>query len=417
MQPSRGKRILMLLENNPYPRDGRVRREANALTDAGFDVTVICPASPGQPRREMVRGVRVYRYPEPRPGDGLLGYLWEYGYSMAATMLVSLVVLVRHGFDVMHVHNPPDTYVLIAAFYKLLGKRFVFDHHDLSPEMYRARLGGGGSRLVFQALVFFEKLTFRLADHVIATNQSYRQVALERGRVPADRVTVVRNGTEPNRVRLTAPDPVLREKAGTILAYVGVMGYQDGIDYLLRALKHLAEDQRRTDFYCILIGAGDARDGLIALSRELDLEDRVWFTGFIPDEEMIRCLSSADIFVDPDPSNPFNDRSTMIKMMEYMALGKPIVAFDLPEHRATARESALYARANDERDFAQCIAELMDDPQRRQRMGRLGCERIERELSWPHQVPRLLEAYAKLGFVPAAGEAEAPAAETQEAVA
>jgi glycosyltransferase involved in cell wall biosynthesis len=279
--------------------------------------------------------------------------------------------------------------------------------------MYWARLGGDGSRIVFQALVFFEKLSFRLADRVIATNESYKRVAMERGRVPASRISVVRNGTEPDRVRLAAPDPKLRAKATTILAYVGTMGFQDGIDYLLRALNHLVNDEGRSDFYCVLIGEGDARPSLMSTARDLGLEERVWFTGYIPDDAMIRCLSSADIFVDPDPSNSFNDRSTMIKVLEYMALGKPIVAFDLPEHRASAAESAFYARPNDERDFARCLATLMDDPQRRQQMGQIGRERIETELSWPHQAPRLLDAYTKLGF--ALGETmESPAPGVEE---
>lgn len=414
MKASAGKRILMLLENCSYPRDGRVRREALALTEAGFEVTVIAPGLPGQPRTEMVRGVRVYRYPEPRAGGGLLGYVWEYGYSLAAALVLSVVVWMRHGFDVIHAHNPPDLYVLIALLYKPLGKRFIFDHHDLSPEMYRARFQGKGRPSVYRALLFFERLSYWLADHVIATNESYKRVALERGRVPEERITVVRNGAEPDRVRLTAPDPHLRAKAGTIIAYVGVMGHQDGLDYLLRALKSLVEDEQRTDFYGVLIGEGDARQAMIALAEQLGLKDRIWFTGFISDEEMIRCLSSADLVVDPDPSNPFSDRSTMIKMMEYMALGKPIVAFDLPEHRVTAQASALYARANDERDFARCLAALMDDPERRQQMGRLGRERIERELAWPHQIPHLLAAYAKLGIAIEGERAEEPQPKTSE---
>ncbi len=394
MKASVGSRVLMLLENGPYTHDARVPHEAKALTSAGYEVSVICPRGPQKPWRELLNGVHIYRFPPPPTGDGLLGYLLEYGYAMVATFLLSLLVLVREGFDVIHAHCPPDTFVLIAAFYKLLGKRFVFDHHDLAPEMYYyARFRNGGSRLVYHTLVLLEKLSCRLADRVIATNESYKAVEMERGRVPEERVTVVRNGPDLERLQPVEPDPALRQRANTILAYVGGMGPQDGVDYLLRALHHLIYNLHRYDVFCVIVGQGDVLPDLKALARELHIEEYVWFTGWIPDEDMIRCLSTADICVDPDPSNPFNDRCTMVKMMEYMALGKPTVAFDLPEHRVTAQDAAVYARPNDELDFAQHIAVLMDDPERRKRMGQIGRERIETELAWPCQEKYLLEAY------------------------
>jgi glycosyltransferase involved in cell wall biosynthesis len=397
MKASAGKGVLMLLENCPYPQDGRVRREAKTLLFAGFEVTVICPSGSGQPRRDIVDGVRVYRHRGPTSSNGFLGYLWEYGYAMTATFFLSLFVWMRHGFDVVHAHNPPDTFVFIAVFYKVFGKRFIFDHHDLSPEMYEARFRGG-NRLVFRALMWLERLSCRLADHVIATNASYREVVMQRGKVSTDRVTIVRNGPELERVRVGTPDAVLRRKAGTIIGYVGVMGYQDGVDYLLRALRHLIDDVGRTDFFCVLVGSGDARESLMALTAELQLDKHVWFTGYVPDEDLMRYLSTADLFVDPDPSNAFNDRSTMIKIMEYMALGKPIVAFDLPEHRVTAEGAALYACANDEADFARTIGRLMDDPLKREEMGRIGRRRVETQLAWPLQEPHLLAAYEKIGM-------------------
>ncbi len=388
-----GARILMLLENNPFPQDARVRREAAALIKAGHQLTVICPRGKGQPATDTVDGVCVYRYPAPTDGDGLLGFLWEYGYSLAATFLLSLRAWASPGFDVVHAHNPPDVLVLVGAFYKLFGKSFVFDHHDLSPEMYYARFAGSGRPSVHRALLFFEKLTFRLSDHVIATNESYKAIALGRGRVPEDRVTVVRNGPELSRVRPTAPDPELSSKAPHIFGYVGQMGPQDGVDYFIRALSRLVKDLGRTDFYAVIIGGGDAVKSLGKLTTELGLDDYVWFAGRVSDEDLLKYLSTADICIDPDPSNPFNDRSTMIKMTEYMALGKPIVAFDLPEHRVTAGEAATYAGANDELDFARKLAELMDDPERRAEMGRIGSERVQNGLAWSHQTPGLLAVY------------------------
>jgi len=389
-------RVLMLLENNPYPQDGRVRLEANALAAAGYQVSVICPSSRGQSWREMLDGVHVYRFPAPPDANGFLGYLWEYGYSMVATFAMSLLVFLSAGFDVVHTHNPPDTFVFIAAFYKLLGKRFVYDHHDLAPEAYYARFGSSDNRLVHHALVLFERLSCRLADHVIATNQSYRMVEMQRGHVPEQRITIVRNGPDLNHLQTVEPDPDLRRLGKTIIGWAGRMGFQDGVDYLLGALRHLVYDLGRTDFLCVLVGAGDASPSMKSLTEQLGLADYVLFTGWVEHTEVARYLSAADIGVAPEPSNSYNDRSTMIKMMEYMALGKPIVAFDLPEHRVTAQDAALYARPNDESDFARHIVALMDDPERRKRMGQRGRERIETELAWPYQEKHLLEAYEAL---------------------
>jgi glycosyltransferase involved in cell wall biosynthesis len=399
MKASAGSRVLMLLENNPYPQDGRVRREAATLASAGYQVSIISPKRTGQPWRETVNDVSTYRFPAPPEANGFLGYLREYGYAMAATFILSWLVFFREGFDIIHAHNPPDTFVFIAAFYKLLGKRFVFDHHDLSPEMYYARFGGGGNRLVHQVLVWLEKLSCKLADHVIATNQSYRMIEMKRGGVPEERITIVRNGPDLKRVRPVEPDPALRKKGKTIIGYVGVMGFQDGIDYFLRALHHLANDLERTDFFCILIGRGDAWASMRILATQLNLDGYVWFTGRVSDADLIRYLSTADICVDPDPSNDFNDRCTMIKMTEYMALGKPIVAFDLPEHRFTAQDAAVYARPNNELDFARQIARLMDNPEQRQKMGQIGRGRIETELAWIHQEQYLLKAYEALDLL------------------
>ncbi len=393
MRASVGSRVLMLLENNPYPQDGRVRREATALVAAGHRVVVICPADTGQAWREEINEVHVYRYPAPLEANGFLAYVWEYGYSMVAIFIISLLVLLREGFDVVHAHNPPDTFFFVAAFYKLLGKRFVYDHHDLSPEMYYARFGGTGNPLIYRALVWLEKLSCQLADHVIATNESYKRIEMERGRVPEEQITIVRNGPELDRLRPVEPDLYLQSKAKTIIGYVGVMGFQDGVDYFLRALGHLVCDLGRTDFLSVIIGQGDAWASLKKLATELGLDGYVWFTGRVSDSDLIRYLSTADICVDPDPSNPFNDRSTMIKMTEYMALGKPIVAFDLPEHRFTAQDAAQYVTPNDEMEFARALAQLMDDPERRQAMGSFGRQRVETKLAWRYSVPKLLEVY------------------------
>jgi glycosyltransferase involved in cell wall biosynthesis len=391
-----GKRVLMLLENYHFPGDGRVRREALTLTKAGYTVTVICQRKGKQPWVECYEAIHVYRYPKPPTAPGFWGYLAEYGYSLAAALVLSLVVLVRRGFDVIHAHNPPDLYVLLALLYRPLGKRFVYDHHDLAPEMYEVMYGGEGRPLLHKALLWFERLSLRTADQVITTSESYKQLEMARAGLPAERITVVRNGPEPQRIHPVAPDTTLRPPACTLLGYVGDMGRHDGLDYLLRALHHLVHTHHRTDFRCLIIGTGDMWDELQALAAALQLTPYVHFTGWVNDETLLRYLASVDICLDPDPRNAFSDRSSMIKMTEYMALGKPIVAFDLTEHRVTAQDAARYARANDEADFAGRIAELMDDPTERARMGQVGRQRVENELAWPWQEKHLLNAYARL---------------------
>jgi len=315
---------------------------------------------------------------------------------MLAAFLLSLFVFLVRGFDVIHAANPPDTFVLIALPYKLMGRRFVFDHHDLAPEQYQARFRGHSNRLAYFTLVSLEKLSCRVADRVITTNESYKAMEMRRGGVPAERITVVRNGPVLGEYHLAEPDPGLRQKGKTIIGYVGVIGVQDGVDYLLRALGHLVVDLGRQDVFCVIIGRGEALEGLRVLASELGLEELVWFAGWMWPSDFIPYLSAADICVVPDPSNPYNDRSTMIKVMEYMALGKPIVAFDLPENRFSAQDAALYVRPNNELEFAKALAELMDDPERRRTMGEFGYRRVRDHLAWEYSAANLLRAYGSL---------------------
>lgn len=389
-------RVLMLVENNSYPKDPRVRKEAQALIKAGYRVTVISPAERKQKYHEVINGVDVYRFPGPPPADTVVSYLIEYVYSMAAMFCLTCWIFVRHGFDVIHAANPPDTLVFIAAPYKCLGKRFVFDHHDLAPEMYYARFPKG-SRWMYRILIWCERLSCRLSDHVLATNESYKAIEMRRDGVRETAITVVRNGPELKTMLPTDADPELRTRAGTIIAYAGIIGVQDGVDYLLRALRQLVFDLNKKDLLCLIVGDGDALPALRKQAQELAVDDYILFTGWIADlQRYARYISTADICVDSSPSNPYNACSTAIKMMEYMAAGKPIVAFDLPEHRFTAGSSAIYARPNDELDFARAIAKLMDDAPRRQAMGAAGRHRIEQELAWAYSIPPLLEAYSHL---------------------
>ncbi len=385
----------MLLENNPYAQDSRVRQEAETLNRAGYRVTVVGPKrDPSDPLRSIVEGVTLYQFRPAPDRDSFIGYLREYAYSTTMMFLLSLVVWAREGFDVTHAHNPPDTLFLIGGFYKLFGKRFVFDHHDRSPENYEARYGTSARPLVRRLLTWFERLTFRTADHVITTNETHREVAMRRGGVPPSRITVVRNGPLRDKMRQTGPAPDLRTRAGTVLGYVGIIGPLDGVEYLLHAIRYLVNDLDRDDVSCLIIGKGDALPDLEDLAAKLGITDKIQFTGWIAPDDVPRYLSTVDICVDPDPSNPFNDGCTMIKMMEYMAMSKPIVAFDLPEHRVSAADAAVYARPNDPTDLARKIAELMDDPARRCSMAEIGRERVLSGLAWEHQELNLLAAYA-----------------------
>jgi glycosyltransferase involved in cell wall biosynthesis len=326
----------------------------------------------------------------------VVGYVAEYIYFTSACLVLSWYIALREGFDVAHAHNPPDTLFLVGAIHKVFGRKFVFDHHDLSAELYLSRYRKTTDGAVTRVLKLLEKLSVRLADVVIETNESYRAIDIERNGIDPDKVFIVRNGPDLRRVRLVEPNQRLRSTGHTILVYVGAMNPQDGVDYLLRALSHLLHDLRRTDFYCVLIGDGDSRAALESQAITLKVADRVLFTGFIPDEDLLRYLSSADICLDPNPSSPLNDVSTWIKVMEYMALGRPVISFDLKETRTSASDAALYVTPNDETAFAEAIAQLMDDPARRRKMGEFGTRRVQSHLGWHITSQNLVKAYGRL---------------------
>jgi glycosyltransferase involved in cell wall biosynthesis len=389
------KRVLMLVENLPSPFDRRVWQEATALRDAGYIVSIICPTGKGCEKRfEAIDDIHIYRYPLPFEASGALGYALEYGVAIAWTFALSFWVLFARGFDVIHACNPPDLFFLVGRFFKLLGKRFVFDHHDLNPELCEAKFGSRG--FFYRLLLRLEYWTFRCADISIATNESYRRIAIERGGMPADRVFVVRSGPSLTRLKILPPDVRLRRGRRYLVGYVGVMGRQEGIEYLLQAARRIVLGLGREDVHFGLVGGGTSLEEMKRLARELGVADHVTFTGRVPDGEMLDMLNTADVCVNPDVANELNDKSTMNKIMEYMALGKPIVQFDLTEGRYSARRASLYARKNDPVDLADKIVELLDDPARRLEMGSYGRRRVENELEWRYEAPKLLAAYAAL---------------------
>jgi glycosyltransferase involved in cell wall biosynthesis len=389
------RRVLFLVENLPSPFDRRVWQEAGALRDAGYAVSIICPTGRGcEKKYEVIDDIHIWRYDLPREGAGALGYLVEYSVALFFTFVLSLRVLQKRGFDVIHACNPPDLFFLVGGFYKLFGKKFVFDHHDANPELYVAKFGRKGA--FHRLLLLLERLTFRTADVSIATNESYRRIAMERGGMDPDKVFVVRSGPSLERMRVVPPVEALKHGRRYLVGYVGVMGRQEGIDYLLRAAAHLVHQKQRRDVHFGLVGGGTSLEELKALARELRIDDYVTFTGRVPDAELLAMLNTADVCVNPDVANEMNDISTMNKVMEYMALGKPIVQFDLTEGRFSAQGASLYARRNDPVDLAEKIAELLDDPARRAAMGEFGRRRVERELEWRYEAPKLIAAYGTL---------------------
>ena len=393
--PERSRGVLILVENLPVPFDRRVWQEALALRAAGYTVSVICPRAPGYDSGyEVIEGVHIHRYRPAPEAATPVGYVREYGKALLATFVLTWRVLLTRGFDVIHACNPPDLFFLIGAFYKLFGKKFIFDHHDIGPELYEAKFGRRDG--LYRLLVLLEYLTFRTADVSLATNGSYREIAIERGRMPPSRVFIVRSGPSLDRMRIMPPDVRLRHGRQFLVGYVGVMGDQEGVDGLLDAVRHIVHDMGRTDVHFALVGGGTSLDEMKALAVRLGVADYVTFAGRVPDELMLRVLNTADVCVNPDRANAMNDKSTMNKIMEYMALGKPIVQFDLAEGRYSAQNASLYAQPGDTRDFAEKVMALVDDPEKRRLMGEFGRRRVLEQLEWRRQIPPLLAAYSAL---------------------
>ena len=396
MMASVGKRVLFIVENLPSPFDRRVWQEATTLHQNGYQVTIICPTGKGyEERYECLDGIHIYRHPLPPEAEGALGYALEYSVALYWEFYLSFKVLFSHGFDAIHACNPPDLIFLVGGFFKFFfHKKFIFDHHDINPELYEAKFGRRD--FFYRLMLLCERLTFKTADRSIATNESYKQIAIERGGMHPDKVTVVRSGPKLDRLKIIEPVLALKKGRKYLVGYVGVMGKQEGIDYLLRALQYIVEHKNRTDVHFGLVGGGTELASLQAYAKELEVEDYVTFTGRVSDQQMLEMLNTADVCVNPDVANEMNDKSTMNKIMEYMALAKPIVQFDLSEGRFSAQEASLYARRNDTKDLAGKILLLLDDQVKRKAMGDFGRNRIITELEWKYEEPKLLEAYRLL---------------------
>lgn len=389
------RRVLIIVENLPCPFDRRVWQEARTLAAAGYLVSIICPKGKGYERGfEELDGIAIYRHPQPFEGRGPLGYVAEYSWALLAEFALSLRVLMQRGFDAIHACNPPDTLFLIGGFYKLFGKKFLFDHHDINPELYEAKFHRRD--VFYRLMLWLERRTFKTADVCVATNESYRRIAIERGCRAPSKVFVVRSGPDLRRLRLLPPTPALKNGRRYLVGYVGVMGRQEGIDGLLTAVQHIVHVMHRHDIQFGLVGGGTELPAMRKLAEQLGVSQYVTFTGRVPDNELLAMLNTAEVCVNPDVANDMNDKSTMNKIMEYMALGKPIVQFDLTEGRISAQNASLYANPNDSIDLAGKLVALLDDEPLRRRMGEAGLERVKTVLAWEHEAPRLLAAYEEL---------------------
>ena len=387
-----GRRILIIVENLTLPLDRRVWQEATTLRDAGHTVSVICPIGGRHTASyECLDGIHIFRHPLPLEASGALGYVVEYASALFWEAWLSFVVLHKIGFDLIQACNPPDTIFLIAGFYRLFGKPFIFDHHDINPELYEAKFGKRG--VFHKLLTMFERWTFRTADVAIATNATFKRIAIERGGMDPSRVFIVRSIPDLKRFRRVEPDAALRKGRKTLLGYVGIMGAQDGVDLLVKAMADIVHRQGRTDVQCAVIGSGTELEPLKALARKLGVEDFVTFTGFRTGDQLLASFSAFDVGVIPDPKNVYNDKISMNKVFEYMALGIPFVAFDLDETRRTAGDAGLYAADNCPRQLATRLLQLADDRELNARMGQAGKARAAAELVWERERLELLAAY------------------------
>lgn len=388
------RKILIIVENLPVPFDTRVWQEATTLAANGYIVSVICPKGKGYTQeKEFLKGVHIFRHNLPQEGNGAIGYAREYGAALKEELRLAKRIYKEIGFDVIHGCNPPDNIYMVAAYFKKYGVKYVFDHHDICPELFEAKFGST-SGLLYKSQIWLERQTYKHCDFAFVTNESYKRIAIERGKMDPDKVIVLRSGPKLERMRVMEPVESIKRGFKYMVGYLGVIGQQEGIEYLIEAARYIKE--RDNNIFWGIVGGGPHLETLKKQAHDMGLDDCVEFTGRVPDQQMLEYLNTADVCVNSDKYNSMNDKSTMNKILEYMALAKPIVQFDLTEGRYSAQEASLYAKNNDAVDMADKITELLNDPERRKRMGEYGRDRVVNELSWEHTSKALLDGYEKL---------------------
>lgn len=386
------KSILIIVENLSVPFDTRVWQEATTLVKNGYTVSVICPQAVGLATEEVLEGVHIYRHYMPQEGNGPLGYVREYFTALREEYRLAKKIYREIGFSVIHGCNPPDDIYMIAKRFRKYGVKYVFDHHDICPELYEAKFGKKNGFFYWTQL-FLERQTYKNCTFAFVTNESYKQIAIERGKMAPEKVLVLRSGPKLERMKIMEPIESIKHGYRYMIGYLGVIGKQEGVEYLLKAAKYIKE--RDNNVFWGVVGGGPHLEELKKQARDLGLEDCVEFTGRVPDQKMLEYLNTADVCINTDEYNSMNDKSTMNKILEYMALGKPIVQFDLTEGRYSAQEASLYAKNNDYVDLAEKILSLLNDPEKRKKMGDYGRSRVLNELSWEHTSKALLEGYSK----------------------
>lgn len=398
------KHILIIVENLPLPFDRRVWQQANTLKENGAKVSIICPKAKGYTKRyECINGIEIYRHPMPTEGKGSFGYFVEYTVALFWEFIISLKIFAKKRFQVIQGCNPPDLIFLIALFYKLFGVKYVFDHHDINPELFISKFNNKG--FFYKSLLTAERLTFLTANYSIATNESYKEIAITRGKMPEDKVQVIRSGPKLDRLKLGSGNIKYKKGRSFLIGYVGVIGKQEGLDLLLESLSFILKE--RNDVQCAIVGDGTELETIKQLSKEMGLCDYIDFYGRVDDFTMVEILNTADICVNPDTPTEMNNLSTMNKIMEYMALKKPIVQYNLKEGRLSAQGASLYAENTSTIDFAKKIIWLLDNEDERAKMGEIGYNRIINNLSWTHESQKLLKYYEfilsnhKIDFNPA----------------
>ena len=387
-------KVLIIVENLPVPFDTRVWKEARALCEHGYGVTVLCPQGKGYRQlHEVLDGVHIYRHPMPPEGNSPLGYVWEYGCALFWEFLFSWWIFMVRGFDVIQGCNPPDDIFLVALPFRLFGVRYIFDHHDAIPELYLSKYDRRDA--FYKVQTWLERLTYACASVVIATNESYKALAINRGGLDEKDVFVVRNGPDLTTFRRVPSEPALKYGKTYLIGYVGTMSIQEGLDILVDVAGNIS-DRGRSDVHFTCVGGGPGLPALRRMIADKNLEHMFNFTGRVSDEDLLKVLSTSDVCVNPDKPCEMNDISTMIKIAEYMALAKPIVQFNLKEGRFTAGDASLYSDGEDlVNDFADKILWLLDHAEERERMGQVGQRRVDAYLGWQHSISNLLAAYER----------------------
>ncbi len=399
-----GKHILIVIENLPAPFDRRVWQEATTLKKHGADVSIICPKMKGFNEPYVcIDGIDIYRHKLPLEGSGIMGYFLEYSTAIFWEFFLSLKIYLKKPFHVIHGCNPPDLIFLTALLFKLLGVKYVFDHHDINPELFIAKFNKKG--VFYKLMLYLERLTFKVADFSIATNESYREIAIHRGNMSPDQVQIVRSGPKIENFKITTGSEKYKKGRDFLVGYVGVIGEQEGLDLLMLSVDCIR--RKRKDVQFAIIGSGTAINKIQTIAESLGVTDYVDFYGRVKDDKLVDILNTCDVCVNPDKPTEMNNLSTMNKIMEYMALQKAIVQFDLKEGRASAQEASLYAECDNTRDFANKIMWLLDNENERERMGRFGYNRVINELSWDHENKKLISFYRKvLSLEPATKEVQ-----------